>query len=41
MVAISTPREKQTATETLAQKGVASGIPAVQVDGMDHWLFIP
>src|SRR5690625_1934721 len=33
--AISTPREKQTAAETLAQKGVASGIPAVQVDRMD------
>lgn len=33
--AISTPREKQTAAETLAQKGVAAGIPAVQVDGMD------
>ncbi|MDN6161447.1 MAG: pyruvate dehydrogenase (acetyl-transferring) E1 component subunit alpha [Atopostipes sp.] len=33
--AISTPREKQTAAETLAQKGVAAGIPSVQVDGMD------
>jgi len=33
--AISTPREKQTAAETLAQKGVAVGIPSVQVDGMD------
>lgn len=33
--AISTPREKQTAGETLAQKGVAAGIPSVQVDGMD------
>jgi len=33
--AISTPREKQTAAETLAQKGIAAGIPSVQVDGMD------
>ncbi|MGY3765859.1 pyruvate dehydrogenase (acetyl-transferring) E1 component subunit alpha [Vagococcus vulneris] len=33
--AISTPREKQTAAKTLAQKGVAAGIPSVQVDGMD------
>ncbi len=33
--AISTPREKQTAASTLAQKAVAAGIPGVQVDGMD------
>nr|WP_295973176.1 pyruvate dehydrogenase (acetyl-transferring) E1 component subunit alpha [uncultured Bacillus sp.] len=33
--AISTPREKQTAAETLAQKAVAAGIPGIQVDGMD------
>lgn len=33
--AISTPREKQTAAETLAQKAAAVGIPGVQVDGMD------
>lgn len=33
--AISVPREKQTAAETLAQKAVAAGIPGVQVDGMD------
>ena len=33
--AISTPRDKQTAAETLAQKAVAVGIPGVQVDGMD------
>ncbi len=33
--AISTPREKQTAAEALAQKGVAAGIPSIQVDGMD------
>ncbi|WP_431029327.1 pyruvate dehydrogenase (acetyl-transferring) E1 component subunit alpha [Lysinibacillus sp. LZ02] len=33
--AISTPRELQTAGKTLAQKGVAAGIPSVLVDGMD------
>lgn len=33
--AISTPRSLQTAAKTLAQKGVAAGIPSVQVDGMD------
>lgn len=33
--AISTPRELQTAGATLAQKGVAAGIPSVLVDGMD------
>lgn len=33
--AISVPREKQTAAETLAQKSVAVGIPGIQVDGMD------
>lgn len=33
--AISTPRVKQTAAPTLAQKAVAAGIPSVQVDGMD------
>lgn len=33
--AISTPRDKQTVAETLAQKGVSAGIPSVQVDGMD------
>jgi pyruvate dehydrogenase E1 component alpha subunit len=33
--AISTPREKQTAAKTIAQKGVAAGIPSIQVDGMD------
>lgn len=33
--AISTPREVQTAAKTLAQKGVAAGIPSIQVDGMD------
>ncbi|MBA3927843.1 pyruvate dehydrogenase (acetyl-transferring) E1 component subunit alpha [Listeria rustica] len=35
MFAISTPREKQSAAATLAQKAVAAGIPGVQVDGMD------
>jgi pyruvate dehydrogenase E1 component alpha subunit len=33
--AISMPREKQTATATLAQKAIAGGIPAIQVDGND------
>ncbi len=33
--AISTPREKQTASETLAQKAKAYGIKGVQVDGND------
>lgn len=33
--AISTPVEKQTATQTIAQKAIAVGIPGIQVDGMD------
>ncbi|HEY4552121.1 MAG TPA: pyruvate dehydrogenase (acetyl-transferring) E1 component subunit alpha [Bacillaceae bacterium] len=33
--AISTPREKQTAAATIAQKAVSAGIPGVLVDGMD------
>ena len=33
--AISVPREKQTASETIAQKAIAYGIDGVQVDGMD------
>lgn len=33
--AISVPVELQTKAETLAQKGVAAGIPAYQIDGMD------
>jgi pyruvate dehydrogenase E1 component alpha subunit len=33
--AISMPREKQTAAETLAQKAVAGGIPGIQIDGND------
>lgn len=33
--AISTPRELQTAASTIAQKGIAAGIPSIQVDGMD------
>ncbi len=33
--AISTPRDKQTAANTLAQKAAAAGIPGIQVDGMD------
>lgn len=33
--AISTPRNVQSASKTLAQKGIAAGIPSVLVDGMD------
>lgn len=33
--AISTPRTRQSAAETLAQKGIAGGIAVVQVDGND------
>jgi pyruvate dehydrogenase E1 component alpha subunit len=33
--AISTPRRLQTAAETIAQKAVAAGIQAVQIDGND------
>jgi pyruvate dehydrogenase E1 component alpha subunit len=33
--AISYPRKLQTYAQTIAQKGVAAGIPGVQVDGMD------
>src|SRR5699024_6879384 len=33
--AISTPRSKQTAAVTLAQKAISVGIPGIQVDGMD------
>jgi pyruvate dehydrogenase E1 component alpha subunit len=33
--AISVPRERQTAAETIAQKAVAYGFEGVQVDGMD------
>lgn len=33
--AISTPRDVQTAAKTIAQKGIAAGIPSVLVDGMD------
>lgn len=33
--AISTPRSQQTAAKTLAQKGIAAGIPSILVDGMD------
>ena len=33
--AISTPRKKQTASETIAQKAIAYGIPGIQVDGND------
>ena len=33
--AISVPIEQQTAAQTLAQKGIAAGIPGIQVDGND------
>lgn len=33
--AISVPIESQTATQTLAQKAIAAGIPGIQVDGND------
>ncbi|MGH8210701.1 MAG: pyruvate dehydrogenase (acetyl-transferring) E1 component subunit alpha [Steroidobacteraceae bacterium] len=33
--AISVPIETQTATQTLAQKAIAAGIPGIQVDGND------
>ena len=33
--AISVPRNKQTASETLAQKSIAYGFPGIQVDGND------
>ena len=33
--AISVPRSKQTAAQTLAQKAIAAGIPGMQVDGND------
>jgi pyruvate dehydrogenase E1 component alpha subunit len=33
--AISLPRSKQTVAQTLAQKAIAAGIPAMQVDGND------
>lgn len=33
--AISTPVEKQTSAQTIAQKAIAAGFPGIQVDGMD------
>ncbi|MEM6954714.1 MAG: thiamine pyrophosphate-dependent dehydrogenase E1 component subunit alpha [Myxococcota bacterium] len=33
--AISVPSEKQTASETFAQKGIAYGVPGIRVDGND------
>lgn len=33
--AISVPREAQTSTETIVQKGIAGGLPCYQVDGND------
>ncbi len=39
--AISVPRNKQNSAKTLAQKGIAGGLPSIQVDGNDivacHW----
>lgn len=39
--AISVPRSKQNTAKTLAQKGIAGGLPSIQVDGNDviacHW----
>lgn len=35
MWAISVPLHKQTSSETLAQKGIAAGLPSEQVDGND------
>src|SRR3546814_18489715 len=34
--AISVPRSAQTGAETLAQKGLAGGLPCLQVDGHDR-----
>jgi pyruvate dehydrogenase E1 component alpha subunit len=33
--AISVPRKKQSGGQTLAQKGIAAGLPSIQVDGND------
>jgi pyruvate dehydrogenase E1 component alpha subunit len=33
--AISVPRSKQNSAKTLAQKGIAGGLPSIQVDGND------
>ncbi len=34
--AISVPRSKQNTAKTLAQKGIAGGLPCIQVDGNDY-----
>jgi len=38
--AISVPTERQTASETLAQKGIAYGVPSVRVDGNDAFAVV-
>jgi 2-oxoisovalerate dehydrogenase E1 component alpha subunit len=38
--AISVPTERQTASETLAQKGIAYGMPAQRVDGNDAFAVV-
>ena len=38
--AISTPLEKQTRTETFAEKGIAYGVPGMRVDGNDAFAVI-
>ncbi|MHA1713990.1 MAG: pyruvate dehydrogenase (acetyl-transferring) E1 component subunit alpha [Candidatus Ranarchaeia archaeon] len=38
--AISVPRTKQTAAETIAQKAIAYGIPGIQIDGNDIFAVI-
>jgi 2-oxoisovalerate dehydrogenase E1 component alpha subunit len=38
--AISVPTERQTASETFAQKGIAYGVPSVRVDGNDLFAVI-
>ena len=39
--AISAPRSKQNTAKTLAQKGIAGGLPSIQVDGNVSFENIP